>query len=48
MQGLVESVKATGVNQPALVRPHEDNGYFAPICYLFESFPRIRKKLCIT
>ena len=48
MQGLVESVKAAGVNQPALVRPREDNGYFAPICYLFESFPCIRKKLCIT
>ena len=27
MQGLVESVKATGVNQPALVRPREDGGY---------------------
>ena len=27
MQGLVESVKAAGVNQPALVRPHEDGGY---------------------
>ena len=48
MQGLVESVKAAGVNQPALVRSREDNGYFAPICYLFESFPCIRKKLCIT
>ena len=48
MQGLVESVKAAGVNQPARVRPREDNGYFAPICYLFESFPCIRKKLCIT
>ena len=31
MQRLVESVKAAGVNQPALVRPREDNGYFAPI-----------------
>ena len=49
MQGLVESVKAAGGgDQPALVRPREDNGYFAPICYLFESFPCIRKKLCIT
>ena len=48
MQGLVESVKAAGINQTALVRPREDNGYFAPICYLFESFPCIRKKLCIT
>ena len=27
MQGLVESVKAVGVNQPALVRPREDGGY---------------------
>ena len=27
MQGLVESVKAAGVNQPALVRPHEGGGY---------------------
>ena len=27
MQGLVESVKAAGVNQPALVRPREDGGY---------------------
>ena len=27
MQGLVESVKAAGVNQPVLVRPHEDGGY---------------------
>ena len=27
MQGLVESVKAAGVNQPALVRPCEDGGY---------------------
>ena len=27
MQGLVESVKTTGVNQPALVRPREDGGY---------------------
>ena len=27
MQGLVESIKATGVNQPALVRPREDGGY---------------------
>lgn len=27
MQGLVESVKASGVNQPALVRPREDGGY---------------------
>lgn len=26
MQGLVESVKAAGVNQPALVRPREDGG----------------------
>lgn len=26
MQGLVESVKASGVNQPALVRPREDGG----------------------
>ena len=30
MQGLVESVKAAGVNQPALVRPREDGGYPAP------------------
>ena len=29
MQGLVESVKASGVNQPALVRPREDGGYEA-------------------
>lgn len=28
MQGLVESVKAVGVNQPALVRPREDGGYY--------------------
>ena len=27
MQGLVESVKAASVNQPALVRPCEDGGY---------------------
>ena len=27
MQGLVESVKAAGVNQPALVHPREDGGY---------------------
>lgn len=27
MQGLVESVKAAGVNQPALMRPREDGGY---------------------
>ena len=27
MQGLVESVKAAGVHQPALVRPREDGGY---------------------
>ena len=27
MQGLVESVRASGVNQPALVRPCEDGGY---------------------
>ena len=27
MKGLVESVKASGVNQPALVRPCEDGGY---------------------
>lgn len=27
MQGLVESVKASGVNQPALVRPREGGGY---------------------
>ena len=27
MQGLVESVRASGVNQPALVRPTEDGGY---------------------
>ena len=27
MQRLVESVKAAGVNQPALVRPREDGGY---------------------
>ena len=27
MQGLVESVKAAGANQPALVRPREDGGY---------------------
>ena len=27
MQGLVESVKASGVNQPALVRPREEGGY---------------------
>ena len=27
MQGLVESVKTAGVNQPALVRPREDGGY---------------------
>ena len=27
MQGLVESVRAAGVNQPALVRPREDGGY---------------------
>lgn len=27
MQGLVESVKASGVNQPALVRPREDGSY---------------------
>ena len=27
MQGLVESVKASGVNQPALVRPREAGGY---------------------
>ena len=27
MQGLVESVRASGVNQPALVRPFEDGGY---------------------
>ena len=27
MQGLVESVKVAGVNQPALVRPREDGGY---------------------
>ena len=27
MQGLVESVKAAGINQPALVRPREGGGY---------------------
>ena len=27
VKGLVESVKASGVNQPALVRPREDGGY---------------------
>lgn len=27
MQGLAESVKASGVNQPALVRPREDGGW---------------------
>ena len=27
MQGLVESIRASGVNQPALVRPCEDGGY---------------------
>ena len=27
MKGLVESVEASGVNQPALVRPREDGGY---------------------
>lgn len=27
MKGLVESVKASGVDQPALVRPREDGGY---------------------
>ena len=27
MQGLVESVKASGVNQPPLVRPREEGGY---------------------
>lgn len=27
MQGLVESVRASGVNQPALVRPRADGGY---------------------
>ena len=27
MQGLVESVRSGGVNQPALVRPREDGGY---------------------
>ena len=27
MKGLVESVRASGVNQPALVRPREDGGY---------------------
>ncbi len=27
MKGLVESVKASSVNQPALVRPREDGGY---------------------
>lgn len=27
MRGLVDSVKAAGVNQPALVRPREDGGY---------------------
>ena len=27
MQGLVESVKVAGVNQPALVRPREGGGY---------------------
>ena len=27
MKGLVESVKTSGVNQPALVRPREDGGY---------------------
>ena len=27
MQGLVESIKAAGVNQPALVRPREGGGY---------------------
>ncbi len=48
MQGLVELVKAEGVNQPALVCPREDGGYFAPICPLFTSFPCTRKKLCIT
>ena len=27
MQGLVKSIKAAGVNQPVLVRPHEGGGY---------------------
>ena len=47
-RGLWSRSRQQGVDQPALVRPREDNGYFAPICYLFESFPCIRKKLCIT
>ena len=47
-RGLWSRSRRQGVDQPALVRPREDNGYFAPICYLFESFPCIRKKLCIT
>ena len=47
-RGLWSRSRQQGVDQPTLVRPREDNGYFAPICYLFESFPCIRKKLCIT
>ena len=38
MQGLVESVKAAGGRSAALVRPREDNGYFAPISIYLKVF----------
>ena len=41
MQGLVESVKAAGVNQSALVRPREDGGY-----EIIASHRRQRASLC--
>ena len=37
-RGLWSRSRQQGVDQPALVRPHEDNGYYAHICYLIESF----------
>ena len=37
MQGLVESVKAAGVNQPALVRPREDGGYWIFFKWIFKT-----------
>lgn len=42
MQGLVESVRASGVNQPALVRPTVDGGYLlfaaAVVFFLLTTF----------
>ena len=44
MQGLVESVKAAGVNQPALVRPREDGGEVPEEQEKLESLPGVGHK----